>query len=243
MATDKTTRRSKKTPAPATRDDVVLKNRSDPRTEKRFEQKSSPAAIATVLAFSVASVLLGAGTYGQWIRDEALGPYKYAPWLFVAGAALFAVAALFGPRSSSPVRVGDAGVGLEKGPNEIDRIAWCDITKITLGDRGLTVKSEALSLAFPLPTMRAAVGMILREARARVPSLVEMLVPGELEKADASSGETVALEPPQVAGQKCKSSGKLIAFEKDARLCGRCGEIYHKDGVPKRCQTCDARLK
>ena len=54
--------------------------------------------------------------------------------------------------------------------------------------------------------------------------------------------QPVTLEPAQVAGQKCKASGKLIAFEKDARLCGRCGEIYHKDSVPKRCEVCDARL-
>ena len=35
----------------------------------------------------------------------------------------------------------------------------------------------------------------------------------------------------------------VIAFEKDARLCGRCGELYHKSGVPYLCLTCDARLK
>jgi hypothetical protein len=51
------------------------------------------------------------------------------------------------------------------------------------------------------------------------------------------------LEPPQIAGQSCKATGKVISFEKDARLCGQCGELYHKSGVPDRCLTCDARLR
>ena len=71
----KTKKGGKKAPS---RDEVVLKLRSDPRTEKRFEPKSSPSAILSVLAFSVAAVLVGAGTYGQWLRDEALGPHKAA---------------------------------------------------------------------------------------------------------------------------------------------------------------------
>ena len=60
---------------------------------------------------------------------------------------------------------------------------------------------------------------------------------------DGDAGEKLTLEPPQVAGQHCKQSDKLIAFEKDGRLCGRCGEVYHKDSVPQRCLTCDAALK
>jgi hypothetical protein len=53
----------------------------------------------------------------------------------------------------------------------------------------------------------------------------------------------VPLEPPQAAGQRCKASDKLIAFEKDARVCGRCGEVYHKEGVPSACLTCGAKLR
>ena len=50
-------------------------------------------------------------------------------------------------------------------------------------------------------------------------------------------------ERAQLAGARCKASDELIAFEKDARLCGRCGEVYHKSHVPDRCLTCDAALK
>ncbi|MEZ4310170.1 MAG: hypothetical protein R3F14_19180 [Polyangiaceae bacterium] len=51
------------------------------------------------------------------------------------------------------------------------------------------------------------------------------------------------LDPPRIAGRACKASGQTIAFEKDARLCGRCGELYHKKSVPERCLTCEARLR
>jgi len=238
------TKRAKKAPAQAAQDDIVLKLRSDPRTERRFEPKSSPGAIATVLAFSVAAVLVGAGTYGQWLRDEALGPHKYAPFLLIGGAVVLLAAALFGPRQALPIRVGDAGVAVEKGKNEIDRIAWYAVTRIALEPGALLVKAaEGTSIRVPLPSMSAAAGKILREARVRRAALVEDIAQGDLEKAADNQGEGVALEPAQVAGLKCKASGKLIAFERDARLCGRCGEVYHKDNVPKRCLTCEGRLK
>jgi hypothetical protein len=60
---------------------------------------------------------------------------------------------------------------------------------------------------------------------------------------DDAAGEVATLEPPQVAGLRCKATDKIIAFEADARLCGRCGEVYHKEGVPARCGTCDAALR
>ncbi|MRG91449.1 hypothetical protein [Polyangium spumosum] len=227
----------------STRDEVVLKLRSDPRTEKRFEPKSSPSAILSVLAFSVAAVLVGAGTYGQWLRDEALGPHKAAPWLIAAGAAVLIATALFGPRPALPIRVGDAGVGVEKGGNEIERIAWNVVRRIVLGERSLTVEGEGRSITISLAALPEAAGKVLREARERIPVVVEDLAPGALESRSEAGAETLPLEPAQVAGLKCKASGRLIAFERDARFCGRCGEVYHREAVPKRCETCDARLK
>ncbi|MDI3290856.1 hypothetical protein [Polyangium sp. 15x6] len=240
MGEAKTKKGGKKAPS---RDEVVLKLRSDPRTEKRFEPKSSPSAILSVLAFSVAAVLVGAGTYGQWLRDEALGPHKAAPYLLAAGAAVLLVTALFGPRPAQTIRVGDAGVGVEKGANEIERIAWHAVRRIVLGDRTLTVEGEGTSIMISLAALPEAAGKVLREARERIPAKMEDIKAGALENGSEGAAETLPLEPAQVAGLKCKASGKLIAFERDARLCGRCGEVYHKDAVPKRCATCDARLK
>ncbi len=241
MVDPKTNKREKKAAAP--RDEIVLKLRSDPRTERRFEPKSSPGAILSVLAFSVAAVLVGAGTYGQWLRAEALGPHKAAPYLLAAGAAVLLATALFGPRAALPVRVGDAGVAVEKGANEIERIAWYAVRRIVLGDRALTVEGEGVTIAISLAALPQAAGKVLREARERIPARMEDIAAGALENAGEGAAETLPLEPAQVAGLKCKASGKLIAFERDARLCGRCGEVYHKDSVPKRCATCDARLK
>jgi hypothetical protein len=241
MAADKTNKRARK--AQAGQDDIALKQRSEARSERRFEPRSSPTAVLSVLLLSVAAVLVGAGTYGQFLRDETLGPHKSAPWLLAGGAALLLGVALFGQRLAQPVRVGDAGVGVEKGPNELERIGWYEIKRILLSDRAVTVQGNATSITLPLPAHRDAAARLLAEARSRIPAKVEGTPSADLEKIDERAGEVVALEPPQVAGLKCASSGKLIAFEKDARLCGRCGEVYHKDSVPKRCQTCDARLR
>ena len=80
-------------------------------------------------------------------------------------------------------------------------------------------------------------------ASRRIPARVEGVDGTALGTPDSQAGEKIMLEPPQVAGQHCKQSDKLIAFEKDGRLCGRCGEVYYKDSVPQRCLTCDALLK
>jgi hypothetical protein len=239
MASEKT-KRAKKS---SSDDEAVLKLRSDPRSERRFEPKPTPVVIASMVALSVAAVMVGAGVYGQWFRAEELGPHPWAKLLMGGGAAILAIAVLFGPRAAECIRVGDAGVAAEKGPSEIERIAWHAIKEILLDSRGLTVKGSGMLISMPLPTLREAVGETLREARARVPKLVEGLDMNGLDKEGASSGETLALEMPQVTGQVCQASGKPLQFEKDARLCGRCGALYHKDSVPKRCTCCDARLK
>lgn len=241
MASEKGKKGSKK--AQPSRDDIVLRLRSDPRSEKRFEPKNTPSAVISMVALSIGAVLVGAGTYGQWLRSEALGPHPWSPWLLAAGAAVFLAAVLLGPRTAFAVRVGDAGVGLEKSPSELERLGWNTMTRIALGSDALTLHGEGMTVAIPLPAMAEAAGKVLREARVRRPLLVEDIEPSAIEKADETGSETVALESPQVAGLKCKASDKIIAFEKDARLCGRCGELYGKDSVPKRCVTCDARLK
>jgi hypothetical protein len=42
-------------------------------------------------------------------------------------------------------------------------------------------------------------------------------------------------------GKHCASSGKVIAFEPDARLCPRCERVYYKTSVPAECE-CGASL-
>jgi hypothetical protein len=55
-------------------------------------------------------------------------------------------------------------------------------------------------------------------------------------------GELVALEGVQVAGRHCAASDKPISFERDARLCPNCAQVYLKDNVPKKCVTCERDL-
>ncbi|HEX6765699.1 MAG TPA: hypothetical protein VF103_09485, partial [Polyangiaceae bacterium] len=57
-----------------------------------------------------------------------------------------------------------------------------------------------------------------------------------------NDGEVLTMEPLQVAGRHCASSGRPISFERDARLCPQCCQVYLKDEVPKKCVTCEAEL-
>jgi len=242
MAADKTKKGARQ--PQASRDDVALKLRSDPRKERRYEPKRTPAVVATPVVGLIGSLLLGAGTYLLFLRDEALGSKEtLGIGLLVAGVALLVFTLFVGQWPARPIRVGDAGVGIERGGGEIDRIGWYAVTKMSLSQLALTVQSLSTTIVIPLALHRDAAARVLAEARQRIPGKVEDITSTALDSYDEKAGEPMALEPAQVAGQKCKASGKLIAFERDARLCGRCEEIYHKDSVPKRCVTCDARLK
>ena len=200
-----------------------------------------------MLGLSLGAVALGAGVYGQWLRSsfrpELTEPHKYAAYLLLGGALLVAGIGLFGPRAAKPIRVGDAGVAVEKDPGEIERIGWRDVTRVLFGGGTLTFQSPGVVLSIPLKAHPQAAARAVAEARARVPAVLADVETEGLAELDASSGDVVPLEPPQLAGTRCKASDELIAFEKDARLCGQCGEVYHKDHVPPRCATCDAKLK
>jgi hypothetical protein len=225
-----------------------LRLRTDPRSERRFEPKVAPMTIVTVVAACLASVALGAGAYAKLAGGGEEGtPHRYAsyaPYLLAAGAFVLVAVALFGQRPALPVRIGDAGVALEKSPTDLERIGWNEITGVLLGGDLLTVQGSGTSIALSLAAHPEAAALFIAEARRRVPQrLSDKALAGLDLPVAAAAGEPLALEPPQIAGQRCRSSDKLIAFERDARLCGRCGELYHKDGVPQACVTCGAALR
>jgi hypothetical protein len=223
---------------------TALRLTSDPRKERRYEPKAGTTAILSVIGLSIGAVLLGAGSFGQWLRAEPLGPHPYAPWLLLGGALLMLAIAFLGPRSATPIRVGDAGVGKEKDGGDVDRIEWRDVSRVSLvaGD-ALIVESPGNTMVVPVKLHPQAAARILSEARSRIPGKVDEIEGNPLEPLDSAAGEVMPLEEAQVAGARCKATDKLIAFEKDARLCGKCGEVYHKDAVPASCMTCDAKLK
>lgn len=245
MAADKTQKRKRSgAAASATSGEQgsALVSKAEPRSEKRYEPKASAQAILSIAGAAIGSGLAGAGVYGQWFRVSDPEPHKLAPYLLAAGAALLIAVALLGQFSTAAIHVGDAGIALEKGPNELDRIGWYQITNITLTQSALIVKANGRQITVPLGSHGQAAAHIMAEAKERIPNRVDEAARDALPALDKSAGEKLALEPPQAAGLHCKASNKLIAFEKDARFCRRCGEIYHKDGVPRSCVTCEAAL-
>lgn len=243
MAADKTKKRRRAEPTSAETQGAVLITRTEPRTERRYEPKASVISILTLLGAGVGAAMAGAGVYAQWLQPEETGLHKLAPYLLAAGAALLIAVAFFGQLATKPLRVGDAGVGLEKDQGEIERIPWNRVLRINVSASAVTVQASGTLITVPISAHPQAAARILAEARERIPLRVEGAGGDGLEKVDDAAGELITLEPPQAAGLRCKHSDKLIAFEKDARFCGRCGEIYHKDGVPKRCVSCDALLR
>lgn len=225
-------------------EELVLRSRSDVRTERRFEAKIAAGSIVSMIVASLATVAAGAGFYAQFVHGGEDTPHRfaaYAPYLLAGGVLVVIGVALFGQRPAAVIRVGDAGIAVEKGPAEIERVGWYEVTRVLLSDGMLTFQASGTSAGIPVAVHRDAAARALTEARERIPAKVD--IEGDVTPLDPQAGDVITLEAPQVAGLHCKSSDKLIAFEKDARLCGRCGEVYHKDGVPRRCVTCDAKLR
>jgi hypothetical protein len=210
------------------------------RKERRFMPEPTYASRVSIAGGMLGALTLGAGVYGQWLRDE---PRAIAPYLFGAGAVALAAALWFGDAGALPLRVGDAGIAVEKG-TDLTRLAWCDIERV-FSERGeLVAQGKELTLRIPVAAHRAAVAWILSEGTKRVPAAMDVkrasLV--GLPEIKDTDGELVVIEGLQIAGRHCAASDKPISFERDARLCPVCGQVYLKDQVPKKCVTCDNDL-
>lgn len=210
------------------------------RKERRFVPEPTTASRATLGGGMLGSLVLGAGAYSQWLSDE---PRAIAPYLFGVGAIALGAALWFGDSGALPVRVGDAGVVVERG-TDLVRLPWCDIERISNEGSELVLKGKELTLRIPVAAHRSAVAWILSEGTKRVPKVMDVKrqsltgLPEPKEK----DGELLKVEGLQVTGRACAASGKTVAFERDARLCPVCGQVYAKTDVPARCVTCDAEL-
>lgn len=220
------------------------KKKKKPRTERRYVPAATSTPTTTAGAGMVGALLLGVGVYGQWLRDgwTQSGPMEHSQWLVAGGAAVLAGALWFADAGAHPVRVGDAGIAIEKG-NELLRLAWCDVESIRLHGGQLVIQGTT-TLAIPLHAHAAAIARILSECVQRVPDVLEVRESERrlLPEARDDDGEDLVIEGIQIAGRHCAESDKPIAFERDARLCPRCGEVYHESHVPAECVTCDAPL-
>lgn len=221
------------------------------RRERRFFPKSAYSPWIAHVAGGLGAASLGAGTwaylYGHAFEgDEKL---KAVPqYLIAAGAVFSGIAIWFGSSNETPVRIGDPGIGVERG--EVRRMPWWAVERIAWdeGTSSLTVRGKDESGAdwsfnLPVKSHPEAVAILVSEADRRIPDAVELTegARASLPVASSHAGMLVDLEPLQVVGKRCASNGKVISYEPDARVCERCERVYLKTSVPKKC-ACGASL-
>lgn len=211
------------------------------RKERRYVGEQTYASKLTTSVGMFGALGLGAGVYSQWVSET---PARAAPYVLVAGALLLGGALYYGDLGTLPIRVGDAGVAIERG-KEIERIAWCDLERVHVKDGKLRLEAKGnLTFEIVLAAHPKGIARLLAEGTRRVPEAMDVkrTALAELPEPRDGDGEILVVESIQVAGRECAASGKTIAFEGDARLCPQCCQVYLKDVVPKKCLTCEAEL-
>lgn len=210
------------------------------RKERRFTPEQTYSSSSAVAVGMLGALAAGAGVWGQWISEN---PHGYAPFLFGGGAVALGAALWFGDAGAVPVRIGDAGIALERG-SDLTRLAWCDLDTVEVVGTQLLARGKSVTFGIPIAAHPKAVAWILAEATKRVPDVmnVKQTELKTLPEPKDLDGELVPLEGVQVAGRHCAASDKAIAFERDARLCPNCAQVYLKDQVPKKCVTCERDL-
>ncbi len=189
----------------------------------------------------VGAALLGSGVFGLWILDP---PLSLASYLVAAGGFGLGVALWFGQPSESAVMVGDAGIGVEDG-RETLRVPWYELRSLRIIGGSVVAEGKSLKLKFLLGANRDATAWALKEAAERVPNVIDVSkdIAATLPDPKKVKGYDQNVKDDQVTGIRCAASDKIINLEDDARACPKCGQIYHKDGVPERCTSCDTELR
>lgn len=217
------------------------KKKKRERKERRYTGEQTYASKVHVLIGVVGGLGLGAGVYSQWISDQAR---TSAPYLVIGGGLLMIGTMIFGDIGTTVVRVGDGGVALEKG-RDLTRILWCDLKRVRAQEGKLVLEGDGDSISIPIAGQPGAVARILAEGTRRVPEAMDVkrsALVGLPEPSEHDGGEILTLETLQVAGRHCAASDRPIAFERDARLCPQCCQVYLRDEVPKKCVTCELEL-
>jgi hypothetical protein len=210
--------------------------------ERRFVAESTDRSNYQALVGGLGAAALGAGAYATWMHDA---PMPVAPYLFGAGTIGLIASLLMGSSDAMPLRVGDAGVAVERGGEQPDRIGWFEVQKVTLeGKDRVIVEGANKRIVAPTGHHAQAAAWILKEALARVPKRVTADADkrDEIAKGAHDHAEMVAVEAMQVTGRRCKASDVIISFERDARVCKTCGEVYDKKHLPAKCLTCEHEM-
>jgi hypothetical protein len=207
--------------------------------ERRFLAEATERSNYQALVGGLGAAMLGAGAYATWMHDV---PMPNAPYFFAVGTVGIIVSILMGNSDAMPLRVGDAGVAVERGSDQPERIGWFEVQKVMLeGKDRVVVEGASKRIVAPAAHHAQAAAWILKEAFSRIPKrvTVEADKRDELTKSANEHVEMVAVEPMQVTGRRCKASDTIISFERDARVCKTCGEVYDKKHVPEKCLTCE----
>lgn len=210
------------------------------RKERRYVGEQTYASRVAVAVGMFGALLLGAGVYSRWVSEM---PSNAAPYLVGVGAMLLMGSLVFGDFGTLPIRVGDLGIAIERG-NELERIGWCDLKRVYIDKGKLMLEGPETATAITIAAHSKAVARLLAEGTRRIPEMMDVkrsAIEGLPTPRD-DDGELLTVDGAQVAGRSCAASGKTIAFERDARLCPQCTQVYLKDKVPKKCLTCGAEL-
>jgi hypothetical protein len=226
------------------------KKAGTPRRERRFLPQSTGNPALVKILGGLGAFGLGAGTWAQFghaLMDVDLPPSPAGPYALAAGALLFGGAVWLGTSSEPPLRVGAGGLAIERSEmirvpwNGMERVVW-EPEKRELTVRGKDENGKDVNLIVRAKIHPVAAAWLAREARARIPRVTD--IPDEVSGLGATrpeDGETLGLDPVQVVGKHCAASGRIIAYEPDARVCPRCELVYHKASVPEDC-ACGASL-
>jgi hypothetical protein len=217
------------------------------RRERRFEPLASARPGLVYALGGIGAAAMGAGAWEQFgplMSDSPIEPLKWGPYVLTAGAALAGFAIWTGTSGEPLLRVGDGGIGVEKGA--VRRMPWFAVERIEWRDEAVRVAGKddagvAMTVVASLRSQPQAAAWIVKEARARVPGVVEVPEDSTLPEPATDAGESLTLDPPQVVGRHCAASGKVISYEPDARVCPRCERVYHRAHVPAAC-ACGASL-
>lgn len=210
------------------------------RRERRFLPVAGPAPVGPVIIGLLGAFATGVGVYAQWVSDPTPA---WASLPFFLGLAALAAGMWLTDARVPPLRVGDAGIAIEKG-TEVQRLAWCDLERVSFQGRHLVAEGAGVVFRVPRKDHAQGVSWILKEAAERLPDVLDVSrgAVGELPAPRERDGETLIVEGVQIAGKRCAESGESILVEKDARLCGNCGQVYLAGKVPETCKTCGKPL-
>lgn len=216
------------------------------RRERRFEPRASTNPWIVYGCGVLGATAMGAGSWGQFgpaLSDSGADPFKYAPFILAGGALLVGIAIWFGTSGDPALRVGDGGVGVEKGTTR--RIPWHQVESVTFTGAAVKVMGkddteQPLTITASLTSHPQAAAWIVAEARKRIGSLVD--VPEGAPIPEKIPSVEMKMEALRVVGRHCAHSGKVISYEPDARVCPRCERIYHRELLPQEC-LCGAQLR